>query len=43
MTDLSVVDGLDGLQKCTLAAMQSEIDTLKEELKKHKVGNLLDV
>ena len=34
MTDQSIVDGLDGLQKCTLAAMQSEIDTLREELKK---------
>ena len=39
VTDLSIVDGLDGLQKCTLAAMQSEIDALKEELKKqNKVG-----
>ena len=30
----STVDGLDNLQKCTLAAMQSEIDSLREELKK---------
>jgi len=34
MTEQSTVDGLDNLQKCTLAAMQSEIDTLREELKK---------
>ena len=34
MTEQSIVDGLDGLQKCTLAAMQSEIDALREELKK---------
>ena len=34
MTEQSIVDGLDVLQKCTLAAMQSEIDTLKEELKR---------
>ena len=34
MTEQSTVGGLDNLQKCTLAAMQSEIDTLREELKK---------
>jgi len=34
MTEQSTVDGLDNLQKCTLAAMQSENDTLREELKK---------
>ena len=34
MDEQSTVDGLDNLQKCTLAAMQSEIDILREELKK---------
>ena len=34
MAEQSTVGGLDSLQKCTLAAMQSEIDTLREELKK---------
>ena len=34
VTEHSTVDGLDNLQKYTLAAMQSEIDALREELKK---------
>ena len=34
VTEHSIVDGLDNLQKYTLAAMQSEIDVLREELKK---------
>ena len=36
ITDLSFGgSSLDGLQKCTLASMQSEIDALKEELKRN--------
>lgn len=39
-TDLSIGNSLDGLQKCTLAAMQGEIDALKEKVKKQgEVGN----
>ena len=34
VTEHSIVDGLDNLQKHTLSAMQSEIDALKQELKR---------
>ena len=36
ITDVSATEGLENLHKYTLAAMQSEITTLKRELKKHE-------
>ena len=36
ITDTFATVGLENLQKYTLAAMQSEITTLKRELKKHE-------
>lgn len=35
-TDVSAAEGLENLHKYTLAAMQSEISSLKKELKKHE-------